>query len=135
MALTLFLKTSHIFLMQIYFGLNVKHLREARNIDRESFANHFNLHLSSISHWERGKHLPKVEDVARVAAFFGVSVDDLLLKNLAQGESFVQEKSEPYLTASEKNSHAIDRIEQMLRELDARVKELEGKGCGKDVEL
>lgn len=116
MALSLFLETSHILLMQIYFGLNVKHLREARNIDRESFANHYNLHLSSISHWERGKHLPKVEDVVRVAAFFGVSVDDLLLKNLAQGESFVQEKSEPYLPIGEKNSQAIDRLEHLLRD-------------------
>lgn len=114
--------------MQIYFGLNVKHLREARNIDRESFARHFNLHLSSISHWERGKHLPKVEDVVAVAQFFGVSVDDLLLKNLTAGESFVQEKSEPYLSVGEKNSREIEALRRWMEELDGRVGKLEGGG-------
>jgi transcriptional regulator with XRE-family HTH domain len=125
MALTLFLKTSHIFLMQIYFGLNVKHLREARNIDRESFARHFNLHLSSVSHWERGKHLPKVEDVIAVAHFFDVTVDDLLLRDLASGQSSVQEKSEPYLPIGEKNSQAIEVLRLRLLDVEARLIRLE----------
>lgn len=32
--------------MKIYFGLNLRHLRKTRNIEREELASHFNLHAS-----------------------------------------------------------------------------------------
>lgn len=90
-------------------------------------AEHFNLHLSSISHWERGKHLPKVEDVVRVAQFFDVSVDDLLLKNLGDSPRMVQEKSEQYLSVGEKNSRDIEQLNRKVEEFERRLSELEGK--------
>lgn len=113
--------------MQIYFGLNVKYLRKTRKIEREDLAAHFNIHLSSVSHWERGKHLPKVEDVVRLAEYFNVSVDDLLLKNLEQDSSMVKEKSEPYLSASEKNSQEIMALTKRLEALERWRAEIEKK--------
>lgn len=113
--------------MKIYFGLNVKHLRKTRNIEREELASRFNLHLSTISHWENGKHLPKVEDVVRLAEFFEVSVDALLLTNMQESPDVVQEKSEPYLSTSEKNSHEIARLWAEVEELRRRVEALEDR--------
>lgn len=113
--------------MKIYFGLNVKHLRKTRNIEREELASRFDLHLSTISHWETGKHLPKVEDVVRLSEFFEVSIDDLLLKNLQEMSGMVQEKSEPYLSVSERNSHEIEALRRIVELLQRRVDMLEVK--------
>lgn len=113
--------------MKIYFGLNLRHLRKTRNIEREELATHFNLHLSSISHWETGKHLPKVEDVIRVAEYFDVSVDELLLKRMEDDPGMVQEKSEPYLSISERNSHDIAALCKRVEELERWRSELEKK--------
>ncbi len=105
--------------MEIYFHLNLRHLRKTQNVEREQIATEIGVSLSNISNWERAKYLPKVEDVVKLANFFGVTLDDLLLKNIGEAESMVKEKSEPYSTISEQNSQEINGLQIRVSALEA----------------
>ena len=105
--------------MEIYFKLNFKFLRKRSGIEREQLASDFGVTLPNISNWETGKHLPKVETLIQIAAYFKVSLDDLLLKNLSEAIHEMQENSEAYLPLSKQNSHELADLRRRLEEMEA----------------
>ena len=58
--------------------LRVRELREARGIQQKELAIDLGVSQPTISDWESGRKVPSAKSTARLADYFGVSVDYLL---------------------------------------------------------
>jgi ABC-type transport system substrate-binding protein len=59
-------------------GINLLELRSARNINQDIIASALGISPGAYSSWERGRTQPSIEDLIKLARYFGVSVDRLL---------------------------------------------------------
>ena len=66
---------------------NISVLRKQAGITQEDLANKLNVSNQAVSKWEAGKCCPDIEILPELAAFFGVSIDELLL-----GECLIKTK-------------------------------------------
>lgn len=60
------------------FRINLKRLREERNLSQATFAKLIGVSQSAVGNWEAGSREPNLETMSKIASFFGVSVDSLL---------------------------------------------------------
>jgi len=70
--------------MAIYFNEKLKQLRKARDLTQEQLSSTFNVSPQTISRWETGVNLPDIEMLPSLAAFFKVTIDDLLGVDIVQ---------------------------------------------------
>lgn len=56
----------------------LKQLRKEKGISQKSFADAINVGQSTVANWENGVREPDTATIARIAKYFGVSVDYLL---------------------------------------------------------
>ena len=68
--------------MQTYISTNIKHLRLQKGITQEQLAKVCNKGYTAVGNWEAGIREPNATDLANIANFFGVSIDDLIKKDL-----------------------------------------------------
>ena len=59
-------------------GNRIKALRQERGLTQSRFAESMLVSFQAVSNWERGIAPPDLENLVRIASFFGVLVDDLL---------------------------------------------------------
>ncbi|MCF0059098.1 LexA family transcriptional regulator [Dyadobacter sp. CY356] len=70
---------------KIFFGINIKFLRERRKMNQESLAEKLSLTRSKLNALENGHtKAPQPDDYLRFSDFFKISVDSLLRVNLAK---------------------------------------------------
>ena len=62
-------------------GKNLLKLRKNMKLTQMEVAEKFNYSDKSISKWEKGESLPSVEVLCELAAFYGVTLDDLTKEN------------------------------------------------------
>ena len=72
--------------MNIYFGENLRELRQKRKLTQEKLADFLNVSFQTVSKWERGENYPDICTLLEISSFFKVSVDDLLGVNRAESE-------------------------------------------------
>lgn len=58
-------------------GDNIKTLREKKDMTQEELCKSLNITQSALSHWELGRRQPNVDQLIKLADFFGVSLDYL----------------------------------------------------------
>lgn len=68
--------------MQTFISTNIKHLRKKRGVTQEQLAKVCNKRNTAIGNWEQGIREPNAVDLANLAMFFNVSIDDLIKKDL-----------------------------------------------------
>lgn len=68
--------------MQTYISSNIKYLRSINNVTQEKLAKACNKGYTAIGNWEQGIREPSAIDLANIANFFNVSIDDLVKKDL-----------------------------------------------------
>jgi transcriptional regulator with XRE-family HTH domain len=68
--------------MQTYISTNIKYLRKLKGITQEQLAKVCGKGYTAVGNWETGIREPYVVDLANIANFFGVSIDDLIKKDL-----------------------------------------------------
>lgn len=66
------------------FGRNLRHLRKSVNANGEEIAKIFGVNHSTYSKYENGLVQPSMEGLIAISEFFGVTVDDLLKKDLSK---------------------------------------------------
>lgn len=112
--------------MEIFISSNLKILRKFRKMSQEDVAQALGLTRSSYSGYENGVAEPGIENLIKMSAFFKVSLDDLLTKDLnklteSEWESIekgvyvdVKGKNLRVLTAmvSEANEDVIEMVPQ-----------------------
>lgn len=85
--------------MTVYLAENIRRLRKERELTQEKLAEYLGVTFQSISNWERGESYPDITLLPEIAAFFKVSIDDLL--GLSRAEA--QKKIDCYLRVYEEN--------------------------------
>ena len=93
----------------------LKELRKEKNLLQKDIASAVNHSITCISDWERGKREPSIDDLIRLADFFGVSIDYLVGREEEDGVVIVSGNE-----LSKDESALIDK----LRCLDPLNKEL-----------
>lgn len=56
----------------------LKELRLAKNMNQECLAKQLGIARTTVSMWETGKAMPRVDTLRKLAEIFGCSVDELL---------------------------------------------------------
>ncbi len=71
-----------------YVGKNIKKIRSVKNLNQTKFAELFDLKRASIGAYEEGRAEPKIATLSQIANHFGISVDDLLHKELSVNDLY-----------------------------------------------
>ncbi len=61
----------------MHIGEKIRELRKLRNITQRELGIALLVSSQAVSKWESGKTTPDIENLPKIAAFFGVSIDDL----------------------------------------------------------
>lgn len=84
--------TSNFNFMQNFLSSNIKFLREKNNVSQTELGLQLNKVKQTISHWEQGKGEPSASELYRLATFFGLSVNELVLTKLDDGNYSEKQK-------------------------------------------
>ena len=87
--------------MEICLKDTLRALRQKKNITQEALAQHLGITSQSVGKWERGEGYPDITLLPAIAAYFDVTIDDLLDVGAARKE----EKYKSYQSESEKYKH------------------------------
>lgn len=68
--------------MNNFFANNLKHLRVQNNWTQEELANKLDKDYSTVGKWEKGIRSPIMQDALKVAETFGVSIEELVTKDM-----------------------------------------------------
>lgn len=100
--------------MDIIIDKNLQKLRSERGNTQEELAEFLSVSSQAVSKWERGESIPEVTLLPRIAAYYNVSVDDLL----GVGEIRKREKLEEYYAKSKKlqNKGLVEENMKLWRE-------------------
>lgn len=103
--------------MNIYFGENLKSLREKRELTQANLAGFLGVSFQTISKWERGETYPDISYLPDIADFFGVTIDSLLGADRGENERKINEYitlfDTTYFTNTDK---LIDKFEKAVTE-------------------
>jgi len=76
--------------MKLYIGENIKRLRRERDMTQEELAEQLGVSFQSVSRWENDTCYPDMELIPEIAAFFGVTADELMGLNAAREEAEIR---------------------------------------------
>lgn len=68
----------------MYLKQNLVHLRKQGELTQAEIAYEFGISQQSVSFYENGKREPDLGTLVSLSEFFGVTVDDLLKKDLSK---------------------------------------------------
>ena len=60
--------------------IDLKNFRQKRKLTQENLAQIFHISQTSVSKYERGEAFPDLETVVKMADYFGVSVDEFIIR-------------------------------------------------------
>ncbi|MBG9981714.1 LexA family transcriptional regulator [Aerococcaceae bacterium DSM 111020] len=73
-----------------YFANNLKYLRERRGLEQKDISDMLGLKSpTSVTNWERGTNLARSGHLSDLANYFGVTLHDLMNKDLSNNESTI----------------------------------------------
>ena len=67
-------------------GKNIKKIRNIKGLSQQAFADLFQLSRGNISSYEEGRAEPRMEVIVDIAKYFGISLDNFILKDLSVNE-------------------------------------------------
>ncbi len=65
-----------------FFGKNIKKIRGVKGVSQQAFAELFDLKRATLGAYEEGRSEPKIETIIKIANYFSISIDDLLVAEL-----------------------------------------------------
>lgn len=89
------------------FGKNIKKLRGRKGLSRKEFATALEIPYTTVTNWENGTKIPKIDRIPAIAKFFNVSAADLLDRSMTNEELFNNDDS---------NEDPIKRLSRILYE-------------------
>lgn len=88
----------------IQLAKNLRYLRKKNGLSQREMEEVLNLSRQAYSNYERCERTPDLDTLVRLAQFYGVSIDDLVLKNMrtpAFSLSAIKESVTSYYTYAE----------------------------------
>ena len=101
----------------MYFANKIKALRLAKGISQEELASQLGYQRQTASQWERLGAVPRTEALQKLADFFGVTIDELLGREVSQ-KNLVNNKKVPKDLKKILEDEAITLNGRMLSEED-----------------
>lgn len=95
--------------MEICLKDTLRTLRQKKNITQEALAQHLGITSQSVGKWERGEGYPDITLLPAIAAYFDVTIDDLLDVGAARKE----EKFKAYQAEADSFAHE-GRVEEKI---------------------
>lgn len=121
----------------MYIGQNIRFLRKSKKMSQTELAEQLGLNMASLSTYERERSEPTISTLAQIAEFFGISIDDLVFRDLTkkeEAESSQQKSMLSYAEDLEAGRKTVDEVEaevgdqnmgKIVKLLELRVNELE----------
>ena len=107
--------------MKLTIGEKIALLRKEKNITQTELAEYLCLAPQTVSRWEVGNGAPEISLLPKIAAFFGVSIDDLFgLTSLERAEDLVCRYS--VLRDDRSFREAMEYLNSQLQTIDAARK-------------
>ena len=104
--------------MKLTIGEKIALLRKEKNITQTELAEYLVLAPQTVSRWEVGNGAPEISLLPKIAAFFGVSIDDLFgVTSLERAEDLVCRYS--VLRDDQSFREAMDYLNSQLQTIDA----------------
>lgn len=63
------------------FCEKIKDLREKNQLSQQKLAEELNLDQTTISYWENGKTFPDLHSLKRLALYFEITTDELIIES------------------------------------------------------
>lgn len=73
----------------MYFSSNLSYLRMIRNKTQDDMASEISVSQGTIANYEAGRREPSLAEVIEIARILGVSIDDLLTKDMRPAGAFI----------------------------------------------
>ena len=86
-------------------GKKITWLRQKNGISQEELADRLEVSRQSVSKWEQGNSTPDIDNIGKLAEFYGVSIDSLV-----KGEA--QEEAENATAESEEEKAVNELIDE-----------------------
>lgn len=67
----------------MYLAQNLKYLRGQKGVNQKELSDALGLTSSAVTMWERERRTPDIETIIKLSTYFNITLDDLILKNLA----------------------------------------------------
>lgn len=77
----------------MHFATNLYYLRRQRSLSQTELGEQVGVDYATIGRYERGVATPKLEVITKLAALFGVSIEQLRATDLTKGEAAVARKA------------------------------------------
>ena len=107
--------------MKLTIGEKITLLRKEKNITQTELAEYLYLTPQTVSRWEVGNGAPEITLLPRIAAFFGVSIDELFgLTSLERAENLVCRYS--VLRDERSFQEAMECVNSQLQTIDAALR-------------
>jgi len=75
-------------------GLFLQGLRKQRNLTQQDLALHLNVTHQSVSKWENGDSIPDISLLVSLAAFYRITVDEILQGEINQSVKLLENKND-----------------------------------------
>ncbi len=109
----------------MYIAQNIKHLRKAKGITQGELAEMIEKVPTTISDYEKGKTVPPLDIALQLGDIFGVSLDDLVKRDLSS-EGLLLSGKAPHggsVASSQGQELAIRLLALKLKDMAREVKE------------
>lgn len=87
-----------------FIGNNIRKIRGVKNLNQSAFAELFVLKRASVGAYEEGRAEPKIKTIIDIAKHFGISIDDLLTKELSVNDLYKFDIFREDLISNSKNN-------------------------------
>lgn len=110
---------------KIFISKNIKKLRLFKNMSQEEFATLFEIKRGALGSYEEGRAEPKLEFLIRVATYFKLSIDDLVLTELTVNKiaNFNVDYNQP-IDNLEVLKEEFSQFRKQLNSIEAQLKKL-----------
>ncbi|MBI3864172.1 MAG: helix-turn-helix transcriptional regulator [Planctomycetia bacterium] len=96
------------------FRESLKKLREIRNLTQSELGERAGIAAAAVSHFETGQRVPSLDSLVRLADALGVSVDELLGRDVARSPAGVDPI---FLRASRASMDVLDTVKRVTAAL------------------
>lgn len=103
------------------FAENLKYYARKNNVIQADIARALNISTSLISDWFTGKKMPRVDNVEKLADYFGVSSSDLYSKDIFhQADNVINSLENMIIGGKTLKEHNVNNILDELYDLDLK---------------
>ena len=106
-----------------YISLNIKHLRNEKNISQSDLEKELGLKRGVLSSYERSINTPPIQFLIDLSSFFQVSIDDLVNVKLSEYQFKVEEPARRYFT--KQDLYNIHELVDTVNDMKIKMVELE----------